>query len=82
MNKTLYLYTTAGCHLCDMALAIVHPLVQRQGFELELVEISEQESLVEKYGIRIPVIRLDGQENDLGWPFEAEQAQAYLLSGQ
>ncbi|MBB1485323.1 glutaredoxin family protein [Oceanospirillum sediminis] len=82
MNKTLYLYTTAGCHLCDMAMAIVHPLVQQQGIKLELVEISEQESLVEKYGVRIPVIRLDGQESDLGWPFEAEQAQAYLLSDQ
>lgn len=78
MSKTLYLYTTAGCHLCDMALAIVHPLTEQLGVTLELVEISEQEALVEKYGIRIPVIRTEDKEEDLGWPFDTQQAEAYL----
>lgn len=78
MSKKLYLYTTAGCHLCDMALAIVHPVTQQLDIELELVEISDEEALVERYGIRIPVIRLEDREEDLGWPFDEPQARNYL----
>lgn len=78
MSQVLNLYTTLGCHLCEQALAIVHPLVAEKGIELKLVEISESEALVEKYGIRIPVIRLDNREEELGWPFDSQAAEAYL----
>ncbi|WP_417597419.1 glutaredoxin family protein [Oceanospirillum sp.] len=81
MSKVLYLYTTLGCHLCEQALAIVHPLIAEEGMVLELVEISEKEALVERYGIRIPVIRLADQEEELGWPFDAEAARRYLSLG-
>ncbi|OOV86670.1 glutaredoxin family protein [Oceanospirillum linum] len=81
MSKVLYLYTTLGCHLCEQAQAIVHPLVAEKGMVLELVEISEQEALVAQYGIRIPVIRLADQEEELGWPFDAEAASRYLSLG-
>ena len=82
MNQTLYLYTTLGCHLCEQALAIVQPVLAETSVEngviLELVEISEQESWVEQYGIRIPVIRLANQEEELGWPFDADAVVRYL----
>ena len=78
MNQVLNLYTTLGCHLCEQALAIVHPLVVEKGIELKLVEISESEALVEKYGIRIPVIRLEEREEELGWPFDEAAAEEYL----
>ncbi|MDX1319409.1 MAG: glutaredoxin family protein [Oceanospirillum sp.] len=78
MSKVLNLYTTLGCHLCEQALAIVHPLVAEKGIELKLVEISESEALVEQYGIRIPVIRLEGREEELGWPFDQAAAEEYL----
>ncbi len=79
MSQILNLYTTLGCHLCEQALAIVHPLVLEKGITLQLVEISESESLVEQYGIRIPVIHLEGQEEELGWPFDRVAAENYLL---
>jgi len=78
MSKTIYLYTTVGCHLCEMAQAIVQPLAMGAGLTLELVEISEEEALVEKYGIRIPVIRIEDREDDLGWPFDVQKAEDYL----
>lgn len=78
MSQTLYLYTTLGCHLCEQAQALVQPLIAVQGITLELVEISEQEALVERYGIRIPVLRLANREEELGWPFDAEAARGYL----
>ncbi len=79
MSKTIYLYTTVGCHLCEMAQAIVQPLAMGAGLTLALVEISEEEALVEKYGIRIPVIRIEDREDDLGWPFDVQQAEGYLV---
>lgn len=82
MSKVLNLYTTLGCHLCEQALAIVHPLVAEKGIELKLVEISESEALVEQYGIRIPVIRLEGREEELGWPFDQAAAEEYLALAQ
>ena len=78
MSKVLNLYTTLGCHLCEQALAIVHPLVAEKGIELKQVEISESEALVEQYGIRIPVIRLEGREEELGWPFDQTAAEEFL----
>lgn len=78
MSQVLNLYTTLGCHLCEQALAIVHPLVAEKGIELKLVEISESEALVEQYGIRIPVIRLEGRAEELGWPFDQTAAEEYL----
>ena len=86
MSKTLYLYTTLGCHLCEQALAIVQPILtevafikDEAGITLELVEISEQEALVAKYGIRIPVIRLSDKDEDLGWPFDVGAVKHYLM---
>lgn len=78
MTQKLYLYTTDGCHLCEMALAIVQPLIPEMALTLELVEISEQASLVEQYGIRIPVLLKEGAESDLGWPFDQAQVVQYL----
>ncbi len=82
--KTLLLYTTAGCHLCEQAEALLLPVLDYlkanfpEGVSLKPVEISESEALVERYGIRIPVIRVEGQEEELGWPFDQAIAFAYL----
>lgn len=71
-------YTSAGCHLCEQALALVSPLLEPLGLQLEEVEIADHDSLVELYGVRIPVVRLDGEERDLGWPFDADDFRRYI----
>ncbi len=82
--KTLLLYTTAGCHLCEQAETLLKPVLEYvqasfpEGVKLQPVEISESEALVERYGIRIPVIRVEGQTEELGWPFDQAIAFAYL----
>ncbi|SFX63371.1 glutaredoxin family protein [Marinospirillum alkaliphilum] len=74
----LTLYTTAGCHLCDKALALLNPWLQ-QGVSLALVDIAEDELLMARYGVRIPVLAApEGQE--LGWPFTAAELQDWLKS--
>ncbi len=70
-RRAARLYTTVGCHLCEQAAALLHR-ARSEGFAFEVceVEISDSESLMEAYGVRIPVVRFDGDERELGWPFE------------
>tara|TARA_B110000444_G_scaffold242508_1_gene259893 strand:- start:73 stop:255 length:183 start_codon:yes stop_codon:yes gene_type:complete len=41
-------------------------------FDLEEVDISTDENLVELYGIRIPVVKNAANEKEVGWPFGVE----------
>ena len=56
------LYTRAGCHLCDDARAVLGAERARTPFELEEVDIETSDALVAEYGVRIPVVALDGVE--------------------
>ena len=56
------LYTKDGCHLCEEAedaLRAIQPSIQ---FELELVYIEDDATLLDRYQDRVPVIALDGTE--------------------
>lgn len=72
------LYTTVGCHLCEEALAMLQRLEASHELEICDVEISESESLMAAYGIRIPVIAVTGRDDELGWPFSIEQLEAFI----
>jgi glutaredoxin len=72
----LTLYTTAGCHLCEQAEAVLRNGLC--GISLQLVDIAESEELVASYGLRIPVLRIDGTDLELGWPFDALKAADFL----
>lgn len=72
----LTLYTTLGCHLCERLEALLAVLHHGE-YGLEKVEISESEALMERYGVRIPVLAdAAGEELDLG--FEAPRLAAWL----
>ncbi len=72
----LTLYTTAGCHLCDEALALLEPWLQKE-LGLALVDIAEDSLLMARYGVRIPVIASPcGAE--LNWPFSAEKLASWI----
>ncbi len=74
---TVTLFTTAGCHLCDLALEQLQTLQQQLPFNIDSVEIGDDDALVAEYGIRIPVVKcLDNAE--LGWPFELSQLKTFL----
>ena len=59
------LLTTAGCHLCDQALAVIQ--YAAPALELTLTDIAEDDDLIAQYGEKIPVLRMAGAE--LCWPF-------------
>ncbi|PTS83527.1 glutaredoxin [Pseudomonas sp. HMWF032] len=68
---------TLGCHLCEVAEALLMPFVE-QGLLVELIDIADKEHWVADYGLRIPVLRRVDTGAELSWPFEAEQIVDFL----
>ncbi|MDZ4333051.1 MAG: glutaredoxin family protein [Pseudomonas sp.] len=73
------LFGTLGCHLCEVAEALLMPFVEH-GLLVELIDIAEHELWVEDYAMRIPVLRRSDTGAELNWPFEAEQIVEFLRS--
>jgi len=61
MTAVLALYSRPGCHLCDDMLAALQPLLQEAGAHVEIIDIDTDAALRERYGLRIPVLALDGE---------------------
>jgi glutathione S-transferase len=59
---TITLYGKPGCHLCDDARASVEGVRAGHPFELVEVDVSLDPVLERRYGERIPVLALDGEE--------------------
>lgn len=77
MTPECQLFGTLGCHLCEVAEALLMPFVEN-GLLVELIDIAEHEGMVELYGLRIPVLRRCDNASELNWPFDAEQVVAFL----
>jgi hypothetical protein len=63
------LYTTAGCHLCELAEAILLQINDSIPLEITYSEIGDDDDLIAQYGTRIPVIQFS-DNSQLNWPFE------------
>jgi hypothetical protein len=76
--QTIYLYSTPGCHLCDLARDIISPLLTEYSLYLTEVDIAASDELIERYGVRIPVLKSPRHIAELGWPFDSAQAADFL----
>ena len=74
--KTLVLYSTDHCSLCERALEMLLGLPELRGWALQVVDIAGDEALLHGYGARIPVLRFDGRE--LAAPFAHEEVVQWL----
>jgi hypothetical protein len=68
------LYSRPGCHLCDEARGVLLAEQARTPFDLHEVSVEGDDDLERAYGIRIPVVLVDGVER-----FEYEVDRAALL---
>lgn len=59
---TVRLYSRPGCGLCDEARAVLLAERERTAFAFEEVDVSGDDALELEYGIRIPVVLVDGEE--------------------
>ena len=78
-NKILLLYSTSGCHLCDQARALVDQAALPQRFTLKIIDIANDDKLFEQYGISIPVIKFEHNQQELSWPFDLVELTEYLV---
>ena len=60
--RHVVLYSRPGCHLCDEAREILLAEHARSPFELEEIDVETDDALELEYGIRIPVVTIDGDE--------------------
>ncbi len=54
------LYGKADCCLCDEAMEVLHKVDAFVPFDLEKIDISGKPELLAEFGLKIPVIFVDG----------------------
>jgi glutaredoxin len=60
--RNVVLYSRPGCHLCDEARRVIVSVRARQPFAFDEIDIETDDALLRAYGIRIPVVTIDGEE--------------------
>ncbi len=60
-------YSRAGCHLCEDAIAIVDQICDRHGMAYSVVDIDGDDSLLQQYADKVPVTVIDGVEHAIWW---------------
>ena len=77
--RQFILYGTSACHLCELAEAMLEArLEQGRDFSYCKTDISESDELFERYGLLIPVLREEGVERELHWPFDPQELHDFL----
>lgn len=76
--KQLVLYSTSHCHLCEQAETLLISLKDQIEISWQLTEISDNDDLIEKYGIKIPVLKRTDNQLELHWPFSKEDILALM----
>jgi len=70
--------STLGCHLCDDAAEILVQVMDPARYVVDIVDIADDDILVEKYGVRIPVLVDEASGAELGWPFDHQTLFSFL----
>jgi hypothetical protein len=61
-GRNLVLYSKPGCHLCDEMKHVIDAVSARVPLTVEVVDISTDPALTERYGLEIPVLLIDGKK--------------------
>jgi glutaredoxin-related protein len=82
----LTLFGTLGCHLCEQAEAMLRAQQAVGQLDWKMIDIADSDALIERYGVRIPVLLRESQPDvdaekspdELGWPFTDEELAVWL----
>ena len=74
----LTLYSRPECHLCEAFLEDLAPLLGAKA-SVETVDVDSNETLVRRYGLRIPVLAA-GELELSGYPLDRDRVRRYLES--
>jgi glutaredoxin len=74
------LYSRPGCHLCDDARQVL--LAERATSPFELVEVNVEttDDLERTYGVRIPVVEIDGVDR-FEYEVDADELRGLVRGG-
>ena len=61
MGVELVLYTRKDCGLCDEMLAQLEPLLHTHQASITVVDIAGDAGLMDRFGVRIPVLLCHGE---------------------
>ena len=59
---SVLIYSRKTCGLCDKARAVILAERERSGFDFDEIFIDGDDDLEREYGLRVPVVLVDGQE--------------------
>jgi len=60
LKPLLYVYSRQGCHLCDVLVEELLPLV-RGRLDVEVRDIDSREDWKARFDVRIPVLEFEGE---------------------
>jgi hypothetical protein len=62
-DPRITLITRPGCHLCEIAAAVLDRVAERSGEGWRELSVDTDIELEREYGERLPVVLLDGKEH-------------------
>lgn len=74
----LYLYSTTHCHLCEKAENLLQAACSKLDLTWQSVEICDNSQLISLYETKIPVLKRTDTNEELLWPFDAQQIATFL----
>jgi hypothetical protein len=74
------LFHTSHCHLCEQAEALLVASLDPAWFDVIAVDIADSDALLERYGVRIPVLRRESDGAELDWPFGPTELTQFLAT--
>ncbi len=79
MTELLF-YTTSGCHLCEHAETLLQQVAGQTPITIQAIDIGNDEQLVARYGIKIPVLVAAASGRELCWPFSVNDIENLLTA--
>ncbi len=74
----MILYSTEGCHLCEEAYALLTQIGVSDN--VNIVDIAFNDTLFSRYGVTIPVLKIEHIDDTLNWPFDLVSLKKWLDS--
>jgi hypothetical protein len=75
-SHRLVLLSTDHCSLCERALDLLLSMPELRGWQLQVVDVADDDGLQERYGEQLPVLLVGTRE--LAWPFAAKDVLRWL----
>jgi hypothetical protein len=72
----LVLLSTDHCSLCERALDLLLSMPELRGWQLQVVDVADDDGLQARFGARLPVLLAGNRE--LPWPFAAQHVVQWL----